>query len=147
MFEGIYIVIAVLIFLGKLEKGFFYALSRAFFWPVLFVGTYLYLLFSMLYKSVKKVSPYERMQDELSELGIRKSDMVRILDNETFCNEYIPSHLKIIEKTVDGQLVRELPKLDNEADYLLFRGSMCSFWDDHDFMHQTDKGWFFCPKH
>ena len=54
MLEGIYIVIAILIFLGQLRNGFFTALLEAAFWPIVIVCTGLYLLFNMLYISVKK---------------------------------------------------------------------------------------------
>ncbi|MBV1950972.1 MAG: hypothetical protein KUG64_02075 [Cycloclasticus sp.] len=54
MLEGIYIVIAVLLFFAQLQNGFFTALLTAVFWPVVIVGGSIFLFFSMIYHSVKK---------------------------------------------------------------------------------------------
>ncbi|PFG10685.1 hypothetical protein [Marinobacter sp. LV10MA510-1] len=54
MLEGIYIVIAILLFVAQLQNGFFTALLTAVFWPIVIVGTSVFLLFSMIYHSVKK---------------------------------------------------------------------------------------------
>jgi hypothetical protein len=54
MLEGIYIVIAILLFFAQLQNGFFTALLTAVFWPIVIVGGSIFLFFSMIYHSVKK---------------------------------------------------------------------------------------------
>tara|TARA_R110001592_G_scaffold363231_2_gene681932 strand:+ start:257 stop:439 length:183 start_codon:yes stop_codon:yes gene_type:complete len=54
MLEGIYIVIAVLVFFAQFNNGFFTALLTAAFWPIVIVGLSIFLFFSMIYHSVKK---------------------------------------------------------------------------------------------
>lgn len=54
MFEAIYIVIAVLLFLAQLKNGFFTALLTAAFWPIVLAGLTLFGVFSFLYYTLKK---------------------------------------------------------------------------------------------
>lgn len=54
MLEGIYIVIAVLLFFAQLQNGFFTALLTAIFWPIVIVGGSIFLFFGIIYHSVKK---------------------------------------------------------------------------------------------
>lgn len=54
MLEGIYIVIAILLFFAQLQNGFITALLTAVFWPIVIVGGLIFLFFSMIYHSVKK---------------------------------------------------------------------------------------------
>ncbi|MCX9575701.1 MULTISPECIES: hypothetical protein [Vibrio] len=54
MLEGVYIVIATLLFFSQLQNGFFIALLTAIFWPIVIIGGALYIFFSMIYHSVKK---------------------------------------------------------------------------------------------
>ncbi|EKA3900159.1 hypothetical protein EFU53_000982 [Vibrio cholerae] len=54
MLEGIYIVIAILLFFAQLQNGFFTALLTAVFWPIVIVGLSLFQFFLALYYAVKK---------------------------------------------------------------------------------------------
>ncbi len=54
MIEGIYIIMAVILFFAQWRNGFFTALLTAVFWPVVIVGLGTFLFFSTLYYLVKK---------------------------------------------------------------------------------------------
>jgi len=54
MLEGIYIVIAVLLFFAQIKNGFFTALLTAVFWPIVIVGLSLYISVSIIYSLAKK---------------------------------------------------------------------------------------------
>ncbi len=54
MLEGIYIVIAVLLFFAQLQNGFFTALLTAVFWPIVIAGSAIFIFFTMIYHVVKK---------------------------------------------------------------------------------------------
>lgn len=54
MLEGIYIVIAVLLFFAQLQNGFFSALLTAIFWPIAIIGATAFIFFNAIYHSVKK---------------------------------------------------------------------------------------------
>lgn len=54
MLEGIYIVIAVLLFFAQIKNGFFTALLTAVFWPIVIVGLSLYTFVSIIYSLAKK---------------------------------------------------------------------------------------------
>lgn len=144
MLEGIYIVIAVLLFFAQLQNGFFTALLTAVFWPIVIVGMGLYLFFNMLYLSVKKPDPYKDLEKELASRNI--THVYLIYDSDRFRNEYLPEHLKLIENTVDGETVIALPNLENRGDYLLFVDAISRFWEDHSLVHQTMKGYSLIPK-
>jgi len=54
MIEGIYIIMAVILFFAQLQNGFFTALITAAFWPIWIVGLSLFQFFLTLYHVVKK---------------------------------------------------------------------------------------------
>lgn len=143
MLEGIYIVIAVLLFFAQLRNGFFTALLTAAFWPIVIVGMSLYLVFNMLYLSVKKKDPYKDLEKELASRNI--THVFLIYESDRFRSEYLPDHLKLVKKTVDGEITIVLPNLEERGDYLLFVDAISRFWEDHSLVHQTMKGCFFIP--
>ncbi|EPP5340485.1 hypothetical protein ACUSRM_004654 [Vibrio alginolyticus] len=54
MLESFYIIIAILLFFAQIQNGFITALLTAVFWPIVIVGTSMFIFFNMIYQSVKK---------------------------------------------------------------------------------------------
>jgi len=57
MLEVIYIILAVIFFLGRLQNGVIVALLQAVFWPIFIVGIFLSILFIFffsLYRHIKQ---------------------------------------------------------------------------------------------